>query len=140
MAGYALSFYLEKGSHQKLGLTPERSYNIMDVKETQKGHEKAQVTSIYIRDPWSADLDHYSTKLLGNVTGKTLEIPVKTFIANIDTVHVAMVGGWKVAQKTFKSSTRHTLKAAFATNATEDVHITFDYPSARMYPEGCPSQ
>jgi len=78
--------------------------------------------------------------LFTNETVRTIEIPIQSFLNNIETVNVAMVYyKWQVTQqKDVTAYPGHKYMTAFTTNLTKnDVYIIVEGNSQRMYPEGC---
>lgn len=104
-----MNAFIDNDSDQTLGLTNQRSYSIVDIRQAE------EISAIIIRDPWATDFAHkYSATLFQNATEKTIEIPIASFINNIKTVNVAMIyPHWHVTQKVVKGEINHQFRTAF---------------------------
>ena len=65
----------------------------------------------------------------------------KFFREVFDDVNIVMLNEkWIKSQYEFKKSTNDLYRAVFSNVKKQDAYITFDYPTPRMYAEGCPKQ
>jgi len=85
--GYAMNVYLEKNKKSALGLRPERSYNVLGIRNVA-----STSSMVLLRDPWTEDFDsHYSRSLRHDTAGRVLQIPLQAFTESFEAVNIAML-------------------------------------------------
>jgi hypothetical protein len=65
---------------------------------------------------------------------------MKEFRSTFDVVYIAMIANnWIVTQQEFMKSIDDNYQMVMENVATQNAYLTIDYPTKRMYAEGCPT-
>ena len=147
MLNYALSVY---SSYDTKGLKKDHSYNIVDLIEVndELSSVGSKIVAVKLRDPWTngqkmsysgPDYQKYGqeSKVEAN---KTFLMEMKEFRSTFDVVYIAMIANnWIVTQQEFMKSIDDNYEMVMENVATQNAYLTIDYPTKRMYAEGCPT-
>lgn len=104
--------------------------------------------AVKLRDPWTngglitysgPEYDKYglTAKVEAN---KTFHMSTKDFRKTFDRIYVAMIANnWNVTKLYFEQSQDDNYNMIFENSQKQNAFLTLDYPTKRMYAEGCPT-